>query len=116
MYYLTVSENDAKSLSLYCRNCGDLEKNETMSICIHTTNNEVSDVTSNINQYTKLDPTLPRIRKMKCPNKTCDTNTGDVQAEIILIRYDNLNLKYIYLCSTCDNVWKSDVSKNKIEI
>jgi aspartate carbamoyltransferase regulatory subunit len=61
-----------------------------------------------INKYTKLDPTLPRINKIKCPNPDCQTNTTDEKREIIYIRYDDVNMKYIYLCSTCDIVWKTD--------
>ena len=112
MYYLTVTEESPKSLTLSCRNCGDIENNSTESICIHKTDAEMSEVRDTINQYTKLDPTLPRIRKMKCQNEHCPTNEGTGKpAEIILIRYDNINLKYIYLCSTCDYTWKSDISK-----
>jgi DNA-directed RNA polymerase subunit M/transcription elongation factor TFIIS len=112
MYYLTVTEDDPKSLTLYCRNCGDTEKNTTESICIHKTDTEISEVRDTINQYTKLDPTLPRIRKMKCQNEQCPTNEESGHpAEIILIRYDHINLKYIYLCSTCDYTWKCDITK-----
>jgi len=113
MYYLSVSEEDPNSLSFYCRNCGDSEKNETEVVCIHKTNtNEPAEANDTINQYTKLDPTLPRIRKMKCPNESCLTNTENTPVEIILIRYDNSNMKYLYLCSTCDYTWKSDISKS----
>ena len=27
--------------------------------------------------------------------------------EIIFIKYDNLNMKYLYLCSTCQTSWKN---------
>ena len=28
--------------------------------------------------------------------------------EIIYLRYDDINMKYIYLCVHCDTVWKTD--------
>ena len=62
-----------------------------------------------INRFTKLDPTLPRMQKMPCPNKECQTNISSEPVEIILIRYDNKNLKYLYLCSVCDYSWKTDI-------
>jgi hypothetical protein len=31
--------------------------------------------------------------------------------EIIYERYDDINIKYIYLCSTCETVWKTDEDK-----
>ena len=61
-----------------------------------------------VNKYTKLDPTLPRINRIPCPNAECDTNTKETSREIIYIRYDDTNIKYMYLCSTCDYVWKTN--------
>ena len=64
-----------------------------------------------INKYTKLDPTLPRINKILCPNPDCLTNTKEEPREIIYLRYDDSNIKYVYLCSTCDTVWKTEEQK-----
>jgi hypothetical protein len=64
-----------------------------------------------VNEYTKLDPTLPRIYTMLCPNVECKTNTktGDEKGtEIIYLRYDTDNLKYLYICSECNTTWKTD--------
>ena len=60
-----------------------------------------------INKYTKLDPTLPRVNNILCPNANCKTNTEDAPKEIIYIRYDDTQMSYVYLCSTCDTVWKN---------
>ena len=59
-----------------------------------------------------MDPTLPRIYNMKCPNGECKTNkkedNKEQQAtEIIYIRYDDDDLKYVYICPTCDTNWVS---------
>ena len=105
MYYIKVSE-DGNNLNLYCRNCGDTET-EVTDLCIHSSDEHTEEVY--INRFTKLDPTLPRIHKMVCPNEHCRTNTSDESPEIILIRYDNTNLKYLYLCSICDYSWKTDI-------
>jgi hypothetical protein len=67
-----------------------------------------------INPYTKLDPTLPRIWNVRCPNAQCETNHGEKSkepAEIIYMKYDTENLKFLYLCVMCDSVWKTDDSK-----
>ena len=55
-----------------------------------------------VNEYTKYDPTLPRINNITCINEKCKNNK-----EIIYIRYDKDNMKYLYLCTKCDNVWKA---------
>ena len=37
---------------------------------------------------------------MKCPNVECKTNKDEnLNSEIIYVRYDNNNLKYIYIYS-----------------
>jgi aspartate carbamoyltransferase regulatory subunit len=61
-----------------------------------------------INKYTKLDPTLPRVNNILCPNPECPTNKDGAEREIIYIRYDDVNMKYVYLCTndSCNAVWK----------
>ena len=56
------------------------------------------------NKYTKLDPTLPRVANVLCPNSACNP----AEKEIVCIRYDETNCKYVYLCCTCDTVWKTE--------
>ena len=75
--------------------------------------NEDAFISSFINSYTKHDPTLPRTNLLKCPNNDCISNEkkGDKEeseknSEIICIRYNAIELKYIYLCSYCDTAWK----------
>jgi DNA-directed RNA polymerase subunit M/transcription elongation factor TFIIS len=111
MYYISIDPNDANKLVYYCRNCGNKDSslsvdNVTVSkVQLKKSEQEFSHV---INKYTKLDPTLPRINKILCPNSECQTNKDDKNREIIYIRYDNRNMKYVYLCSTCNTVWKTE--------
>ena len=58
-----------------------------------------------INEYTKYDPTLPRVKNIPCPNEHCDE---DDEKEIIYIRYDDTHMKYVYLCNACDTTWTMD--------
>lgn len=114
MYYIKISEKQANELSYYCRKCGDI--NDTIAVDsvsiskINTKNQGGGDqhFSNVINQYTKLDPTLPRINHIACPNGSCSTNRAErpTEREIIYLRYDDMNIKYVYLCSTCDHAWK----------
>jgi DNA-directed RNA polymerase subunit M/transcription elongation factor TFIIS len=207
MYYLKIREEDGgNSLNYYCRNCGHEDTTLTAeAICVSETQLRRSEqkYTHMVNEYTKFDPTLPRINTIKCPNQECssnaDANVGsnngiDVQAvgvfnggdngvdeaieeqaggagekktvttkaataaankkktaktllkeaeeekkeaeksaketktliekaeksvqkktvslvnnrEVIYIRYDDINMKYVYLCVHCDTTWKTD--------
>ena len=123
MYYIRLSDEDGGSLIYYCRNCGheeNIAETNIENLCISKT-----DVLSNknpfkhiVNEYTKLDPTLPRVKNMKCPNDGCDTNkkpneeTNDKlipkKPEIIYLRYDDKNMKFIYLCADCNTTWLSN--------
>ena len=115
MLYISINEENTNELVYYCRNCG--EKDETLTndnICVLETNFKKGEQTFNhiINKYTKKDPTLPRISNVKCPNAACETNVKqDVVPEIIYIRYDDEALKYLYICVSCDTVWKTDNNK-----
>lgn len=111
MYYIRINPEDPNKLVYYCRNCGNEDKLLTIdNVCVSKTQIKKSEQSFNhiINKYTKLDPTLPRINKVLCPNHECKTNTDNEEREIIYIRYDDTNMKYVYLCSTCDTIWKTN--------
>ena len=193
MYYLKISDDkNGDTLIYYCRNCGHEDTSLTsQSICVSETQLKSGErqYTHMVNEYTKYDPTLPRINTIKCPNQTCasngdkksssekskvsiekeevqtggmdkkstkkitvkksktaaaagadttaaeslvenvqtsdaataepDTrvkaisvetkiNTTKSEREVIYIRYDDVNMKYVYVCAICDMMWKTD--------
>jgi DNA-directed RNA polymerase subunit M/transcription elongation factor TFIIS len=136
MYYLKIvedAETESTSLAYYCRNCGHSDTMlMTENNCVSNTQIKRTEQNYNhiINEYTKYDPTLPRISTINCPNAACESNmiaseadaeeeeqgsgTEEIsskKAEIIYIRYDDVNMKYIYLCTHCDTKWKTNESK-----
>ena len=118
MYYISISEEDGNSLIYYCQNCGNKDNTLTSNnICVSNTQLRRSEqkYTHIINKYTKLDPTLPRTNTIKCPNQDCLSNSEEEgkhkDREVIYIRYDDINMKYIYLCANCDTMWKTNEQK-----
>ena len=112
MYYIGVNSEDTNKLTYYCRVCGYVDDMITEEgVCVLNTQFKKSEQKFNhiINKYTKLDPTLPRIYNVKCPNATCKTNHAEAKepAEVIYMRYDDANLKYIYICVECDTTWNT---------
>ena len=112
MYYIKIDENKQDQLIYYCRNCGDRNFDiENGGVCVINTQLKrgVNHFEHIVNKYTKLDPTLPRIYNIPCPNKDCCTNSTkrskDDSREILYIRYDDSKLKYLYMCCKCDNIW-----------
>ena len=123
MYYISINEKDSNLLSYYCRNCGNIDDTVTESgICILNTQLKKGQQKFNhiINEYTKSVPTLPRIYNVPCPNLQCPINlaksdasstaSASPQSEVIYMRYDDVNMKYLYICTTCDTVWKTNDS------
>ena len=120
MLYLKITKEGEESLIHYCRKCGNIEENiineSSETICVSKTHIKKTQQTYKniINEYTKLDPTLPRIKNINCPNNDCLSNKQDdskgetKENDIIYLRYDNENMKYIYLCTSCNHSWKNN--------
>jgi DNA-directed RNA polymerase subunit M/transcription elongation factor TFIIS len=131
MYYICIDpgmdpESDASSsgsasgmgstLVNYCRNCGHKEPVQK-ELCVSKLQikHSAQNYGNIINQYTKFDPTLPRISHVKCPNSLCSSNPQPSEKsedtirarEVIYIRYDEENMKYVYLCAICDTLWST---------
>jgi DNA-directed RNA polymerase subunit M/transcription elongation factor TFIIS len=115
MYYIAINPDDENKLSYYCRNCGhkDIDIGSD-GICVLNTQIKKGKQQFHhiINEYTKLDPTLPRIYNIPCSNSQCPTNDTDeskrMEREIIYMRYDDNNMKYVYICTTCDLKWTTN--------
>ncbi len=105
MYYLKIGES-GDQLKYTCRNCGN-EKCANENICVsrHQIKKGELKFKHVMNPHVKKSPTLPRINNLLCPNPSCVASSSP--HEVIYIRYDNENLRYVYLCTICDTVWKS---------
>lgn len=140
MYYIRLTETNA--IVYYCRNCGHeddaiaIDNVVVSQTSIQQTGTNRANV---VNKYTKLDPTLPRISTILCPNSECPCNrnhnpmqyadrativgseqeesgqagqsseaTDAVPREVIYLRYDDIQLKYIYLCAVCNTIWNTE--------
>lgn len=110
-YYHRISNN---SLVYFCRVCNyeDTESISNEAMCVLNTKFKkgAQDFDHIVNRYTKYDPTLPKIM-IKCPNDECKTNSNqkeDAVTEAIYLRYDNVNLKYLYICTTCETKWTNN--------
>ena len=113
MYYLSLSKENENNLIYYCRNCGNTDDSTTIeNTCVSKTHINYSGKNYNniINEYTKLDPTLPRINNIKCPNNQCKSNLDkeNTPQEVLYIRYDDINMKYIYICAVCSSQWNTN--------
>jgi len=108
---LYVSTTPEKNLLYYCKNCDTKveEKKDNGSILV-IDDNKIDDVTKYsqyISKYINHDPTLPRVNNIKCTNKNC-IKEHDKDNEVIYLKYDFINMKYLYYCTYCNYFWKSN--------
>ena len=118
MYYTRLGGTTLNELIYYCRKCGHEDNSissDPTNICVSKTEIKKKSASYHhiVNEYTKLDPTLPRLDNIPCPNPTCSSNISEQKGEekakneVIYLRYDDANLKYVYVCANCDTVWKT---------
>jgi DNA-directed RNA polymerase subunit M/transcription elongation factor TFIIS len=59
-----------------------------------------------VTPYIRHDPTLPRVSDIKCASAKCKRPPSE-EEEVIYIKYDPVQLKYLYHCLHCGTFWKS---------
>lgn len=112
MYYIKLQDEDKNKIIYYCRKCGhesNAIENTNLIISKTTIRNKSQTFHHIINKYTKLDPTLPHIHTMKCINEECESNiTESTEPDVIYIKYNEEQIKYVYLCAMCDHIWTNE--------
>lgn len=111
MLYTNLTRKDAEAPKLIylCKHCGTVETFED-SEGGRIFSTDYADDQASFNQYMtpliKHDPTLPRVSSIACPNEQCKRKE-DESNDVIYIKYDNVNLKYLYHCVHCEHFWKA---------
>jgi hypothetical protein len=87
---LYVKSNEEKKLVKYCKHC-EFEKVETINSAIKISKTIYSEddllYNQHVNKYEKCD--APENKK-----------------QVIYIKYDSKNMKYLYVCEHCGETWK----------
>lgn len=110
---LYLYTDDKQGIYLACKTCGNIEdydSNENKSTIINNKETLEIDKFLNINSNFTNDITLPQIKNnknIKCINSECESVQKKMQSKITYIKYDNDNLKYIYICQYCGKKWKN---------
>ena len=113
MYYISVNVDDPNQIEHYCRYCKHIDSSIVQDggcILEFQSNHTEQHISRIINKYTKYDPTLPHSYNIKCPNNKCKSNITEqnTNPDVVYIRYDDANMKYLYICTVCDTTWKTN--------
>ena len=114
---MTPSEKGGETdVVLRCISCGYQEpmnpKSEAESLVLKTVFNSGSSASGassgvGVNEYTLLDPTLPHMKTLRCPNESCDSRKDISKQDVIYIKTDPTDLKFLYICTVCVTQWTS---------
>ena len=107
-YLYMMVDGESQELRRMCRKCGFTEESAgglVMEMMIQQRSTEGYKIL--LNEFTRKDPRLPHIRKnITCPNQACESNHGK-EPDVIYIKYDVVNLMYLYICDICGDQWHS---------
>ena len=109
-YYLYLQvEGEEQNLFRICRVCGYKEEDVKGGLVMETTVREHATEGYKIllNEYTRQDPRLPRLKTIPCPEPACDSNHGKKPSDVIYIKHDAVNMLYMYICDVCGFTWRS---------
>jgi len=97
-----------ETLRRICRNCGYQAEDKKGGLILEIDLKEKISEGYKIlmNEFTKQDPTLPHVNTIKCPNTGCESNSGK-EKDVIYLKYDAVNMKFLYICNVCDTQWRS---------
>lgn len=111
MLYIKVDN----SMIHYCKNCSYQRQEESKDQkpkhhLLSVTNLENSNVQSrysiSLNKNILHDPTLPHVNHLHCPSESC-TKSKDKESEVIYIKYDEAEMRFVYFCKHCEFSWKN---------
>ena len=109
MHVYLDKKTESPKLYLYCKKCQN--KQEYIGNLLYN-NDHYIDLSESINsnKFINYDITLPHIKSdnIKCPNSECISITEEKQSDIIYIKYDKDNMKYIYSCNYCGQKWSNN--------
>ena len=107
----TTTGTNSCQVVMHCRNCTFTKlydaseiREEALCMCQSTyTKEHPLYWDSLMNDFTPHDMTLPRSMDIPCPE--CSKKSSD-PVEVVRIRYDDQNERYLYMCCKCLTRWR----------
>ncbi len=109
LFYLYINPESMQVIKV-CKSCGNNVKMDDKVLSINNDTKvsiDKSDII-NANPFITHDITLPTIRDNKniqCKNELCNAE----EINIKYIKYDEENMKYLYICNHCGCKWKNNL-------
>jgi len=109
MYVYLDKDTDIPQLYLYCKACQNKKIYDGNLIYNSDHNIDISETINN-NNFINYDITLPHIKSqnINCPNNECKSIVEHLESDILYIKYNKLEMKYIYTCNYCGQSWTNN--------
>ena len=110
MYYIKEKsdEEDTQDLIYYCKNCGSEKEIKDGLQSKKILSNDCDTIQSKYLQYINpniiYDLTIPHVNNVNCTNESC-TKKATEPNDVMYIKYDHQNIKYLYFCTYCRYFW-----------
>lgn len=105
-------EEDQFDVKYYCKNCNYSKSISDKKESLLLINNLYSTERSHalyVNPDIEHDPTLPHVDNIDCPNEACIAKKSKQSNDVIYLKYDVPNIRYLYFCVHCKHFWKNDL-------
>ena len=115
MLYIKVNNNDLKYYCKLCLTEYDLKNLKGSTKCIYKQNYNINKYSYKtfLNDNIFEDKTLPVINNLECINSDCITHKDKkIIKEVLYIKYNTIDMKFIYFCNHCKTKWFSNDEKN----
>jgi DNA-directed RNA polymerase subunit M/transcription elongation factor TFIIS len=102
-----LEEDELPAVIFHCKNClfERRQQDREKCLCVSvTTQNDKNMYSIYMNPYLSYDPTIPRVDNIPCPNTAC-TKPSDKKQNVMYLKYDAVNMKYLYHCTYCQHFW-----------
>ena len=114
MLYVKNAKEDENQFDVnyYCKNCNYSKSISDKKESLMLINNLYSKERSHalhVNPDIEYDPTLPHVDNIECPNEECTTKKSKQRNDVIYMKYDVPNIRYLYFCVHCKHFWKNDI-------
>lgn len=113
MVYMNIKRNEeggAPQVTCVCKSCGSSSEmgKEQCATAMFTSDYGDNQMAYKhyMTPHIRHDPTLPHAKDIDCINPNCTKKPNEIR-DVIYIKYDRDNLKYLYNCMYCKEFWKS---------
>ena len=105
---LYIYKNDEGHILNVCKVCNSQNPIKEQMICAYSSKVELNKThILSTNKYVTHDITLPIIKDNK--NITCNNPECTDPTTMNYIKYNDADMKYIYICRGCGNTWNNNL-------